>query len=604
MRIESLPTQLVNQIAAGEVIERPASVVKELLENSLDAGATRVEVDIEHGGVDLIRVRDDGSGIDPRDLGLALARHATSKIRSFADLEQVASLGFRGEALPSIASVARLALTSRVADSECGWCLQGDGRELPAEPSPAAHPCGTTVEVRDLFFNTPARRKFLRTEKTELGHIEEVVRRLALSRFGVEFHLRHHQREVLALPRAATRADQERRVAELCGASFAGQALHVEAEATDLRVSGWIGLPTAARSQTDLQLLYVNGRAVRDRLMAHAVRHAYRDVLYHGRHPAFLLYLEIDPCQVDVNAHPAKHEVRFRDSRLVHDFLAHTVHHALAEVRPGTGPVPATAAGMALRADAAVPAAGDRSMGTAPRHHYQAHLPLRVGERLTAYAALHPQATVPADPPVTAPADAEQATLPPLGFALAQLHGVYILAQNANGLVLVDAHAAHERITYERLKSAYQAGEIASQPLLVPVTVAVGRRETDAAERHLDALARLGLQVDRLGPESLIVRGVPAPLGETDVTALMRDLTVDLLAQGDSTRLEAEIHSALSRMACHGSVRAGRRLSVDEMNALLRDMERTERGGQCNHGRPTWTQLSMTDLDRLFLRGQ
>ncbi|HHO67887.1 MAG TPA: DNA mismatch repair endonuclease MutL [Gammaproteobacteria bacterium] len=592
MRIHPLDPQLVNQIAAGEVVERPASVVKELLENSLDAGARRIDIDIEAGGKRLIRIRDDGHGIHRDDLALALSRHATSKIASLEELERVASLGFRGEALPSIASVSRLVLRSRSADADSGWEVQGDGSERVGEPVPVAHPVGTTVEVRDLFFNVPARRKFLRTETTEYRHLEGVVQRIALSRPQVALELRRNGKAVYRLAAADDIAGRERRLQSLCGTGFVEQAVHIEHEAAGLRLYGWIAQPTFSRSQPDLQHFFVNGRMVRDKLVAHAVRQAYQDVLYHGRHPAFVLYLELDPAAVDVNAHPAKHEVRFRDSRLVHDFLFRSLHQVLAGLRPAAQPATA----------AAVQAAGAAAPQPAA-YAAQQPMPLPVREQVDAYARLHP-ASGEGGEPVEVAGDGEADGIPPLGYALAQLKGVYILAENATGLVLVDMHAAHERITYEHLKASHAAGGIRSQPLLVPLTLHLSRREADRAEQFRARFGELGFEVDRLGPEQLVVRQVPALLADVDIEALLRDVLSDLEQQGDSTRVEAAVNELLSTMACHGSVRANRQLGLAEMNALLRDMERTERSGQCNHGRPTWVQMSLAELDRLFLRGR
>ncbi|MCA1803935.1 MAG: DNA mismatch repair endonuclease MutL [Xanthomonadaceae bacterium] len=590
MPIRPLPPQLVNQIAAGEVVERPSSVVKELLENSLDAGARRVEIEVEEGGRRLIRVRDDGMSIPREELALALSRHATSKLSSLEELECIASLGFRGEALPSIASVSRLTLQSRTAADDTGWSVQGDGSDQCPEPAPVAHAVGTSVEVRDLFFNTPARRKFLRTETTEYRHLEDVVRRIALSRFSVELVLRRNQKPVLHLPAAHQLGEQERRLAELCGKPFLEQALHVEHEAAGLHIEGWIGLPTFSRSQPDLQYFFVNGRMVRDKLIAHAVRQAYQDVLYHGRHPAFVLYLSMDPAGVDVNAHPTKHEVRFRDSRLVHDFLFRSLHQVLAGVRPGAaGDFP----------PAGQPAAAPAAFASLSA---QQPMPLRVREELAIYDRLHGSA-VPERGTAPLP-EHDPGVPPPLGYALAQLHGIYILAQNQEGLVLVDMHAAHERITYERLKAAQAGQGIRSQPLLVPVSLAVSRREADLAEQHREELAALGVELDRQGPETLVVRQVPSLLIRGDAEALVRDLLADLEGQGSTTRLQEAMNEVLSTMACHGSVRANRQLELAEMNALLRDMERTERSGQCNHGRPTWVGVGLEELDRLFLRGR
>ena len=584
MPIRELPSQLVNQIAAGEVVERPASVLKELLENSLDAGARRIQIEVENGGLRLCRVRDDGSGIAAVELPLALARHATSKIASLDDLERVATLGFRGEALPSIASVSRLTLTSRPAAADAGWRLEVEGGRHDAG-QPAAHPPGTTVEVRDLFYNTPARRKFMRTERTEFGHLDRIARRVALSRFDVAFRLTHNQRAVFDLRPAEDQQAMDRRVAEVCGAAFMEQAMFIRHQASGMRLWGWLGLPTFSRSQADLQHVFLNGRMVRDKVISHAVRAGYSDVLFHGRHPAYLLYLEMDPALVDVNAHPTKHEVRFRESRSVHGFLFHTVEQALAGTRAGEMPRAPAAAGAAPAFAAEV------------SHGMQRPMRLGVAEP-GALAAFERLAAAPEPVPAAEGEDL------PLGTALGQLHGVYILAQNQRGLVLVDMHAAHERIVYEGLKQAVGEGAIRSQPLLVPVNVRVSASEADLAEEQAEALAKLGFELRRMGVDSLSVRQVPALLREADAEALVRDVLSDFASAGGSRRVEERINEMLSTMACHGSVRANRRLTIPEMNALLRDMERTERSDQCNHGRPTWTQLPMEDLDRLFLRGR
>lgn len=597
-RIHHLSTQLSNQIAAGEVVERPASVIKELLENALDAGASQLEIEVEKGGVRLMRVRDNGCGICKEDLALALSRHATSKISQAQDLEHVATLGFRGEALPSISSVSRFRLISRIADSPTGWEIQGDGSEVVADPVPNAHPQGSTVEVRELFFNTPARRKFLRSENTEFDHLEEVCRRIALSRFDVGLRLSHNQKMVLDLRPAVDLRGHEQRIARICGKAFMEQAVHLDFEAAGLRLWGWIAQPTFSRSQADLQYFYVNGRVIRDKLVSHAVRQAYQDVLYQGRHPAYVLYLEIDPALVDVNVHPTKHEVRFREGRLVHDFLFRSIHRALAEIRPGEMPAAPTSSVIPSHTSSA-----SQYTYTVP---HQQPMSLPVQEQLSAYAALHP-APVSRLPMSSgfAPLPAQEGdTSLPLGYALAQLHGIYILAQNAEGLVLVDMHAAHERITYERLKTAYQGEGIRSQPMLVPLPLAVSSREADVVDKQGELLRTLGFAFERMGPETLVVRAVPAMLSQDEMAGLVRDLLADLLVHGASTRVQERINETLATMACHGSVRAGRQLSVTEMNALLRDMERTERSGQCNHGRPTWTRLTLADLDKLFLRGQ
>jgi len=590
MPIQVLPSQLINQIAAGEVIERPASVVKELLENSLDSGASDIEVDIEAGGSRRIRVRDNGTGIQQQDIPLALSRHATSKIASLEDLERISSLGFRGEALPSIASVSRLKLSSRRPEAASGWALQSDGPE-PSTTTPVAHPVGTTVDVRDLFYNIPARRKFMRTETTEFRHIEQVVRRIALSRFPVGVKLLHNRRQVLQLPPADTRAAQERRLARVCGDAFMEQAVYVEHAAAGLKLGGWVAAPTFSRSQPDLQYFYVNGRMVRDKLVTHAVRQAYADVLYHGRHPAYVLFLEMDPVTIDVNAHPTKHEVRFRDSRLVHDFLFRTLHDALAQLPAENLPPP--------RPNRPLQALDIRTgQGSGVP---QSRFTLDIREQLAGYAALHPAPAT--DATTNTPAQHPHEDCP-LGHALAQLHGIYVLAQNDKGLVLVDMHAAHERITYEGLKAAHAGDGVRAQPLLVPLSIAVSEREAELCEHRQDWFNVLGLEIDRTGPEQLTVRQVPVLLYGTDIESLVRDVLSDLLEQGDSRRVETSVNEVLSTMACHGSVRANRRLTIDEMNALLREMEITERSGQCNHGRPTWVQISVDELDKLFLRGR
>ncbi len=584
MTIKELPAQLINQIAAGEVIERPASVVKELLENSLDSGATQIEIDIEKGGAGLIRVRDDGSGIPAEELAMALSRHATSKIETLDDLEHIASLGFRGEALPSIAAVSRLRLSSRTVDSDRGWqCEVRDGKT--SAPEPLAHMPGTTVEVRDLFYNTPARRKFLRAERTEWQHIDQLVRRVALSRFSTGFQIRHNRRNVAHWPASVSEQDQRGRLAAICGEEFAANMLELEHRSSALYLRGWVAQPTFSRSQADRQYFYVNGRMIRDKLVAHAVRQGFQDVLFHGRYPAFVLYLELDPVEVDVNAHPSKHEVRFRDSRLVHDFIFRSLHKLLAGTRPG---------GVSVHGSAPKPAAlGNGGGRGAPR---QSGLSLGTADATAAYQALY--VAPPIDEADQALADA------PLGFALAQLQGVYILAQNRDGLVLVDMHAAHERITYERLKKSLADGCLRTQPLLVPQSIRVADDEVELAIRHRELFLGLGLEIDRGGPQSLVLRQIPVILQDVDAEKLIRDVLADLREHGQSQRIENLQNELLATMACHHSIRANRRLSIQEMNALLRAMEQTERSDQCNHGRPTWTSISMAELDRLFLRGQ
>lgn len=609
--IHKLSPRLANQIAAGEVVERPASVVKEVLENALDAGAHKVTIQVDNGGVKRIMIRDDGVGMEKDDLPLALSRHATSKILSLDDLEAVATLGFRGEALASISSVSRLQISSKTENSAQGWQAETEGRDMEARLSPVAHNRGTTVEVRDLFFNTPARRKFLRTEKTEFNHLEEVVKRQALSRFDVSFELSHNGRSIYVLRPAPNERDKELRIASLCGKPFMENAVSIDVEASGLKLWGWVALPTFSRSQADLQYFYVNGRVIRDRLVTHAVKQAYRDVLYHGRHPAFVLYLELDPALVDVNVHPTKHEVRFRDGRLVHDFIFRSLHKALADVRPQdlqspegieyseSNPVSYTSSPQSAMATAPVQ----------PSYGSQTAMPLsfnrpasgEVNEVMDAYKILHPQS---AQTNLQALAQQAEAEDYPLGFALAQVHGVFILAQNKSGLVIVDMHAAHERITYERMKTDYYESGIKAQPLLVPMTLAVSQKEANMAEECSADLLKFGMALERTGPESIVVRQVPVLLQNVDVDLLVRDLLSDMITHGYSDQIEARANELMSTMACHGSVRANRQLTLPEMNALLRDMEETERSGQCNHGRPTWTALSMTDLDKLFMRGR
>ncbi|MGI9284019.1 MAG: DNA mismatch repair endonuclease MutL [Pseudomonadales bacterium] len=597
-RVQVLTSALANQIAAGEVVERPASVVKELMENSLDAGATRIDVELEQGGVKLIRVRDNGCGVHPDDLALSVSRHATSKIRQLSDLDAINSLGFRGEALASIASVTRMTVLSNNDEQGVGCRLQLDSVAETSLVEPASHPIGTTVEVRDLFFNTPARRKFLKTERTELNHCEEFVKRLALSQFHVAFNLVHNGKTLFSLPVANTEAEKARRIGKLCGMAFIDNALQIEFAAGGLRLWGWIALPAFSRSQADMQYFYVNNRVIRDKLVGHAVRQAYRDVLFHGRHPAFVLYFEIDAHAVDVNVHPTKHEVRFRDSRSVHDFIFRGIHKALAEVRPDDQlQVPET--------DAQVfPQSAQRSQS---QFGFKSNAG-NVHEQVAFYAALHPPAgqQASAQPSLVAAMSQEetQQEIPPLGFALAQLQGIYILAENKDGLIVVDMHAAHERITYEQMKSQYAESGIQQQPLLVPTTIHVSEREADVADQHAELFVRLGIVLERMGVASLVLRALPALLSRDDGEQLVRDVLADLLEWGRSERVQTQIDELLSTMACHGSVRANRRLTIPEMNALLRSMEHTERSGQCNHGRPTWTAMSLSELDKLFLRGR
>ncbi|HEY9541745.1 MAG TPA: DNA mismatch repair endonuclease MutL [Luteimonas sp.] len=602
MSIQQLPDTLINQIAAGEVVERPASVVKELVENALDAGAHRVDIDLEEGGVRLIRIRDDGGGIAAGELPLAVSRHATSKIASLDDLEAVATLGFRGEALPSIASVSRFTMSSRRDDDAHGASLQVDGGKL-GEVTPKPHPRGTTVEVRDLFYNVPARRKFLRAERTELGHIEEWLRSLALARPDVELRVSHNGK-----PSRRYKGDGQlfsgERLGETLGEEFAKHALRIEHEAAGLRLHGWIAQPVYSRASADQQYLYVNGRSIRDRSVAHAVKQAYADVLFHGRQPAYVLFLELDPVRVDVNVHPAKHEVRFRDARLVHDFVYRTLHDALAETRAGIGVAVST---NVSGESGGAPQLTDRLPAWAMQRS-QSDLSLRIDDARSAYAQLYatPASTVDGRQGAAAPSlpQTQDERIPPLGYAVAQLHGIYVLAETGDGLIVVDMHAAHERIGYEKLKTAHDGEGLRTQPLLVPQTVAVSEREADVAEREAATLADLGFEVSRAGPQSLLLRSVPALLAHGDTEALLRDVLADLREHGESLRIRAARDELLSTMACHGAIRANRRLTIPEMNALLREMEATERSGQCNHGRPTWARFTLPEIDRWFLRGR
>lgn len=598
-RIQAMPTQLVNQIAAGEVVERPASVVKELLENSLDAQATSIEIDVEQGGVKSIRIRDNGHGIHKDDLALSLSPHATSKIRSIEELENVSSLGFRGEALPSIASVSHLTVKSKWQQADEAWQVQAINSEK-FDISPVALNEGTVIEVKDLFFNVPARRKFLKTEKTEFNHLDDVIKKIALSRFDVDITLRHNQRPIRQLRAASDRLQQEKRIAEVFGPAFIEQALHMDFSIEGFRLWGWVGLPTFSRSQADMQYFYVNGRIVKDKVVTHAIRQAYQDVLFHGRHPAYILFFEIEPSAVDVNAHPGKHEVRFRQSRSVHDFLFRAIHKSLADTRPqddGTHNIShfnnMERSGSAQPMPSYQGGFGSNQPGVI---RSQSALSLAIAEQSRAYQSLTSDDSDSNDD--------DQNEFPPLGYARAQIHGVYVLAENKEGMVLVDMHAAHERITYERLKQAREGAGISAQPLLVPVAMAVSEKEASSAEEHSNIFTDLGFELDRTGPEALRIRQIPVVLANADAEQLVRDVLSDLVKHGSSTRIKEATNEVLGTMACHGSIRANRKLSIPEMNTLLRDMEMTERSGQCNHGRPTWMQLTMSELDKLFMRGQ
>ncbi|MGH8506121.1 MAG: DNA mismatch repair endonuclease MutL [Stenotrophobium sp.] len=596
MPIHLLSDTLINQIKAGEVVERPSAVVKELVENSLDAGASRIEIEIEQGGLGLIRIRDNGVGIPRNELALALERHATSKIASLDDLEQVASLGFRGEALPSILSVSRLVLSSRTAQDAHGWQLAASAQANGTSPQPAAQAVGTTVEVRDLFFNTPGRRKFMKAESTEFRQIRQIVNRIALSRFATGFSLRHQQRRVLDVAAALTDTAREVRVAEICGEEFVKNSIRLDEQRMGMRLQGWVGLPGFARNQADMQFLYVNGRPVRDKLLGHALRRAFADVMHSSHYPAFVLYLELDPQGVDVNVHPQKTEVRFRESTRVHDFLFGAVHQLLRRIRPEP-----------------------------EQHHHQARLAGAEDAAIRQQSLRYANAPVSGAMPVNEPSvqlentwagfDRRQASAVeepappeyPLGHAIAQLHGIYILAQNATGLILVDAHAAHERVLYERFKLQLEQGGISAQALLIPEQIPLHEDEADVLEARLGELARMGLELDRSGPAAVTVRAVPPLLARSDIAAFVRGLVDDKAGAQVEVHLGEVLdaqHRIMADMACKAAIKAHRRLTLAEMDALLRDMEQTEHSGQCNHGRPNWVQVGMNELDRLFLRGR
>jgi len=619
MTIRLLPDLLISQIAAGEVVERPASVLKEVLENALDAGSQALQIQLEEGGVKLIRVSDDGCGIPKEELPLALTRHATSKIASLEDLERVATLGFRGEALASVAAVARLTLTSRAAGAGHAWKLAAHGS---GEAEPAALAAGTVVEMRDLYYNTPARRKFLKSEGTEFAHCADAVKRVALAHPGVAFSLAHNGRVSLSLPKA----DLAGRVGAILGQDFLTECRRVEAAINGLSIVGYAAQPAWSRPGRDAQYVFVNGRFVRDKLLAHALREAYQDMLHGSRHPGYALFIEIDPAAVDVNVHPAKTEVRFRDGRAVHQFVYHAVHKALSQVISDPSREVQTASpgltalggntGAASSLGQAGGGYGQRSPAvpawTPPRQGSLGVSEPSAASYLAFAAAARPadsaatpvgfgSSAVPAAVPTTT-APGQEA--PPLGYALAQLHGIYVLAQNARGLILVDMHAAHERILYEKLKSAYDSKAVPTQVLLIPAVFSASAHEVAAVEEHGATMAELGFELAPLGPNELALRSVPQLLAGGDPVNLARSLLAELMEHGASQVSTARRNELLATLACHGAVRARRILTVPEMNALLRQMEETERADQCNHGRPTWTELSLADLDKLFLRGQ
>ena len=602
--IQLLPDLLISQIAAGEVVERPSSVLKELLENALDAGSTAIQIHLEEGGVKLIRITDDGSGIARDELALALTRHATSKIASLEDLERVATLGFRGEALASIAAVSRLTLTSRRTGSVHAWRLQADEN---ASPEPAALLAGTVVEMRDLYYNTPARRKFLKSEATEFAHCAEAVKRIAMAHPAVAFTLSHNGRVALHL----ARSDAAGRTGAILGEDFLAESRAVDTGPGILRVFGHCATPAHSRARSDAQYCYVNGRFVRDKLLSHALREAYRDMLHGSRFPAYGLFVEIDPTLVDVNVHPAKTEVRFRDSRAVHQFVFHAVQKTLSSPLTGSTPsantVAATAASVAAERTAPRPSTEQLPPRPWPAQQQSLHVGEPTAQAYYAFSrsAIEHRAPAVAPSETIAPAQPTPVNeVPPLGYALAQLHGVYVLAQNSAGLVLVDMHAAHERILYEKMKTALDRQQIATQALLIPAVFSADALDVAAAEEFSDALGAMGFSVAPMGPKQLVVRSVPALLQAADPAVLVRNLLSELREHGASQLMTARRNDLLATMACHGAVRANRQLSVPEMNALLRQMEETERADQCNHGRPTWTQLTMQELDTLFMRGR
>ena len=579
MRIQILDSVLTNQIAAGEVVERPASVVKELIENSLDANAKNIIVEIQNGGQTFIRIRDDGDGIHPDDLTLALKRHATSKIQSYDDLMRVISLGFRGEALASIASVSRLKMISATKQSDSGFCIKNNWQGELDSPMPTSHPVGTTVEVADLFFQTPARKKFLKTERTEFQHIETMMHRLALSKMDVGFQLIHNDKEIFSVYPAKHIADEEKRIAIIFGSEFMLHALHMAYVHAGMQLTGWIAEPRYSRGQADMQMIYINGRFVRAKVITHAIREAYRDVLFHGRHPAFLLYLEIDPLIVDVNVHPSKQAVRFKDSQTLFSFVKRGVQDALSSVRPVE--------------KASLDLISNEQAHADVMPLKQTNMAFQVAQQIEACKSLY--------------VDSSHINLEetyPLGFAVAQLHQTYIVSQNESGMILVDMHAAHERILYEKMKQSIKQIVLPKQPLLLPVSLNLSISEMHAYENHAAWFAEVGFVMDCIGKYQLLVRETPALIKSKNIQTVLQDIFSDLLMLEKSTRIESDKNAFLSSIACHAALRAPHALTIPEMNAILRDMEKTENSGCCNHGRPTWKQFTISELDKLFFRGR
>lgn len=649
-RIARLSPQLANQIAAGEVIERPASIIKELIENSLDARANQIDIDIEKGGMQRIRIRDNGMGIHKDDLILALDRHATSKIRDLNDLMQIKTLGFRGEALASISSVSRLYLSSSTNTSQQGWQVKVDYQNKP-ELTPVSHPQGTTVDVHELFFNIPARKKFLRKEQTEFSHIEELVKRLSLSQFSIGFTLQHNKRLIHQLQPATCQSLQEERIAALCGHAFIENTMYIDIESNTLRLWGWISLPTFSRSQSDLQYFYVNNRVVKDRLVNHAIKQAYQDVLYQNRHPAFVLFLAIEPEAVDVNAHPAKYEVRFRESRTVYDFVKHCLQKSLVNTSPASTELSTYSATQTKNNVVNEPAFADShvtqtfenvqesaSKTKAPSENtksevvkaqtdqhsqnfkQQANSPFQID--LTSHFGIsdtintappakkkYPDTCIAEKVIIETPMQATEQIehfekAPPLGFALAQFHGIYILAQNLHGLIIVDIHAAHERILYEKMKHAVENTAINSQSLLLPISLHLSKKESEILQEYAALFEKFGFEIENLALDTIIIRKIPSLLTHINTQQFVHDVLSDLHKNENSQRFSEKINELLSSIACHSAVRANRTMNLSEMNQLLRDMEKTARSNQCNHGRPTWKQLSLSEIDRFFLRGR
>ena len=612
-RIKVLDEHLANQIAAGEVIERPASVIKELLENSLDAGAKKIIVEIEQGGSTLIRVSDDGMGIHPKDLELAVLRNATSKIRSYDDLENVHSMGFRGEALASIAAVSRLKISSAQKGEDKGYSIKVEGAQIKSGCVPVAHSQGTCIEVSDIFYNTAARRKFLKAPRTESKHIEKMLQRIALSHFDVAFQLKHNQKIIFNYARAEILEQQERRVADILSQDFMQNALHIEFESAGMTLTGWIGLPKYTRAQNDMQFFYLNNRFVRDKLVIHAVREAYHDVLFHGRYPVTVLFLQMDPRQVDVNVHPTKNEVRFREGHNVHDFICRGLKDALAQIKPGAV-IAQTEAPVSIDSSPKHQLQMDGDIALAPPQHQikqenkteqksiQMPAAFRVQEEMAVYKKLHPE-TENSETQIK-PQDLHHDSAGFLGTAIAQLHDIYILAQNDKGMIVVDMHAAHERILYEEMKTQYEQQQLTLQTLLVPINLSLNKHEMDCWHQHQDSFKKCAIETEASGDNSIMIRSVPKVLQKIKVDELVRDVIADLEEKQHSTRIEEKIHEVLATISCHAAVRAHHRLTLPEMNAILRDMERTQHSGCCNHGRPTWVAFNLAEIDKWFLRGR